>query len=101
MKLLEKQVEAMLVKACKIENIKCIKGWAENNVGFPDRIVFHTKKKEIYYVEVKNETSYKLTPLQRLWLTTISDSGGKYFLVNGEKEMEAFINTYIRGYNGR
>ena len=97
MKLLEKQVEAMLVKACKIKNFKCIKGWAENNVGFTDRIVFNTDKKEIYYVEVKNETSYKLTPLQRLWLLTITDSGGKYFLVNGEKEMEAFINTYIKG----
>lgn len=97
MKLLEKHVEAMLVKACKIKNFRCIKGWAENNAGFPDRIVFNTEKKQIYYVEVKNETSYKLTPLQRLWLLTITDSGGKYFLVNGEKEMEAFINTYIKG----
>jgi hypothetical protein len=101
MKLLEKQVEAMLVKACKTLNIKCIKGWAENNVGFPDRIVFNTKSKQIFYVEVKNETSYKLTPMQKLWLFTITDSGGKYFLINGEKEMETFINTYIRGQNGR
>lgn len=101
MKLLEKQVEAMLVKACKIENIKCIKGWAENNVGFPDRIVFNIKTKQILYVEVKNETSYKLTPMQKLWLFTITDSGGKYFLINGEKEMEAFVKTYIRGQNGR
>ena len=97
MKLLEKEVEAMLVKACKIKNFRCIKGWAEHYVGFPDRIVFNTDKKEIYYVEIKNETSYKLTPMQKLWLTYIVDSGGKYFLVNGEKEMEAFINTYIRG----
>lgn len=97
MKLLEKQVEAMLVKACKIENFRCIKGWSENNIGFPDRIVFNTRKKQIYYVEVKNETSYKLTELQRLWLMTIVNSGGQYFLINGEKDMEAFINTYIRG----
>ena len=97
MKLLEKEVEAMLVKACKIKNFKCIKGSVENNVGFPDRVVFNTEKKQIYYVEVKNETSYKLTPLQKIWLDIIVGSGGKYFLVNGEKEMEAFINTYIKG----
>lgn len=97
MKLLEKQVEAMLVKACKIKNFKCIKGSVEHNIGFPDRIVFNTERKEIYYVEVKNETSYKLTPLQKTWHIYIVNSGGKYFLVNGEKEMETFINTYIKG----
>jgi hypothetical protein len=97
MKLLEKQVEAMLVKACKIKNFRCVKGWTENNIGFPDRIVFNTERKEIYFVEVKNETSYKLTEPQRLWLKTIVNSGGLYFLINGQKEMEAFINTYIRG----
>lgn len=96
MKLLEKHVEAMLVKACKIKKFKCIKGWVENNIGFPDRIVFNTEKKKIFYVEVKNETSYELTPMQRTWLITIVDSGGLYFLVNGEKEMNAFINAYIK-----
>lgn len=97
MKLLEKHVEAMLVKACKIKNFRCIKGPSENNIGFPDRIVFNTEKKQIYYVEVKNETSYKLTELQRLWLHDIVDSGGKYFLINGEEEMKEFINKYIKG----
>jgi hypothetical protein len=96
MKRLEKQVEQMLVRACKEYGIKCIKGSSENNKGFPDRVVFHTKKGVIYYVEVKNEGYYKMTDIQEYWRKIIIESGGLHFTITGEKEMEAFIQTHIR-----
>lgn len=95
MKLLEKQVEAMLVKACKKKHFRCVKGSTLNNIGFPDRIVFNTDTQRILFVEIKNETSYKLTATQLLWKSIIAKSGGEFFHVNGEEEMEAFIQTHI------
>jgi hypothetical protein len=97
MKALEKQVEALLVKACKTKGFKCIKGSVIYNAGFPDRIVFNTKTKNIFYIEVKNEGYYKLTPLQLEWKKIIQESGGSWFMINGEDEMITFINTYIKG----
>jgi hypothetical protein len=97
MKLLEKQVEKMLVDACKKKSYRCIKGSTMNNVGFPDRVVFNTDTQRIFFVEVKNETSYKLTVPQQIWKDMITRSGGEFFHINGEKEMETFINTFIKG----
>jgi hypothetical protein len=95
MKALEKQVELILVKACKKKGFKCIKGSVINNVGFPDRIVFNTELKKIFYIEVKNEGYYKLTPLQQEWRDIIKASGGDWFLIDGEEDMKAFILKYI------
>jgi hypothetical protein len=95
MKLLEKQVEQMLVNACKKKVFRCVKGSTMNNIGFPDRIVFNTETNRMFFVEIKNETSYKLTEPQKMWLKVIKTSGGEFFVINGEKEMHTFINTYI------
>jgi len=97
MKMLEKQVEAMLTRACKKKQFRCVKGSTINNIGFPDRIVFNTDTQRIFFVEVKNETSYKLTATQLLWQSIILKSGGEFFHINGEDEMKAFIQTYIEG----
>lgn len=95
MKRLEKQVEMMLVNACKTANIKTIKGDSYYK-GFPDRIVFDTNHGKIYYVEVKNEGYYKMTTMQKYWADIIKKSGGLFFLITGESEMNAFIETHIK-----
>lgn len=96
MKRIEKHIEQMLVKSCKEAKIKTIKGDSYYK-GFPDRIVFDTNHQKIYYVEVKNEGYYKITEMQKYWSDIIKKSGGLFFLITGEDEMNAFINTYIKG----
>jgi hypothetical protein len=91
----EKQLERKLFNACKKVKIWCIKGDSKNNVGFPDRVIFDTRNNQIYYVELKNDTYYDLTYMQKLWANIIKASGGQWFLINGEKELEDFIEKYI------
>lgn len=97
MAMLERMIEQRLIYACKKHKIKTIKGDAKNNKGFPDRIIFNHYLHAILYVEIKNDSYYKQTPLQKEWEMIIKNSGGHFFLVNGIDEMNDFINKYIRG----
>ena len=94
MKLYEKNVEAMLVRACNKKGFKCPKTEMIAR-GFPDRMVFNTERGEIYYVEFKNKTNYKRSDLQESWGARIKFAGGKYFLLDGEEETRKFIQNYI------
>ena len=91
----EKSVEALLVNACNRNGFKCIK--ITGVVGFPDRIVFNTRNNEIHYIEVKNETYYQQTELQKMWQRKIQNSGGIFLLIDGEEEMKKYINYFIEG----
>ena len=91
----ENDVEDMLVKACKRLGIRCPKGKSKNNKGYPDRIVYHRIRHEIYHVEVKNQTYWEQQVLQKEWQVHIEESGGKYFLIDGVEEMKQFIERWI------
>jgi hypothetical protein len=92
----EKALELKLLRACKKSKIIIIKGDSRNNGGFPDRIIFNYKMNIIHYVELKNETYYKQTVLQKRWQNIIESSGGKYFLINGDTELTIYIDTFIK-----
>lgn len=94
MKLYEKQVEKMLVDACRRNKIYEHKGFPQIK-GHPDRVIYNHKINEIHFVEIKNETYYGQTENQKKWQKIIENAGGKYFLINGEKEMKEYIKKYI------
>lgn len=94
MKRLEIDVENLLVEACRKKGIKCLKSEMLEK-GFPDRVVFHVFKKEIYFIEFKNLTYYQQQETQKEWQKRIEKSGGKYFLLDGEDETRKFIREYI------
>ena len=88
------------MKICWLEHVNVwvfvvLKGDSSSNKGYPDRIVYHRLRGEIYYVEVKNETYYTQQKRQQEWQEHIEASGGKYFLVDGEEQMKNFIKEYI------
>lgn len=95
MALLEKQVENKLIVACKRNGIITYKGNPKGNIGFPDRIVFDIKRHRTFFVEIKNDTYYSQTDMQKLWQNYIETSGNKYILINGMEEMKQFIEKYI------
>jgi len=91
---IENDVEKMLVDACAIRGIRCIKGKTAIGTGFPDRIVFHRFRKKIYYIEVKNQ-NYEQQLDQKEWEKHIRESGGEFFLIDGPVEMKRFIKGFI------
>lgn len=96
----ERALESKLVKACRANGIKAVKGNSESNRGFPDRIIFLEHLEQIHYVELKNNTYYQQTPLQKAWEERISKSGGAYFLLNGDGEVDMYIDYFIKKGDG-
>lgn len=93
----EKELEKNFCNELKKNGIKTIKGSSKNNKGFPDRIVF--AKSGIYFVELKNDTYYGQTKLQKYWEQIITQSGGEYYLLNGETETKEFIKKITQSEN--
>lgn len=92
----EKNLENKFINICKKYHVKTIKGDSRNNVGFPDRMVFNHHTRTIHFIEFKNETYYPHTIPQKKWQELIEQSGGTYFLINGEQEMKNYIDKYIK-----
>lgn len=93
---LEIDIEKMLVDACNVVGIRCIKGVAEGNKGYFDRIIYNTILQEIHYIEIKNNTYYTRNKRQKEWADIVKACKGKYFLIDGEEEMEKYIEMYIK-----
>lgn len=94
--MLEKNLEKKLMTACRKYGIKTVKGDARQNAGFPDRIVFNPNSGVIHYIELKADTYYKQTESQKYWQDIIESSGGRYILLNGVDEVNAYIETYVK-----
>lgn len=94
--MLEKNLEKKLTTACRKYGIKTVKGDSRQNAGFPDRIIFNKKAGVIHYVELKADTEYKQTELQKHWQDIIELSGGKYLLLNGVEEVNEYIEKYVK-----
>lgn len=91
----ENHLEERIIEACKIMGFRCPKGRSDNNKGYPDRQIFNTRLKEVHWVEVKNDTYYEITDTQIEWKNKIESCGGKFFLLNGDKEVNEYIKNYI------
>lgn len=92
----EKSVEKKLVDACKKLGMKCPKVKIEMGNGFPDRMVFHKYRQEIFFVEVKYGGYYVQTKKQNDWQKRIEEVNAGYFLIGSEEEMDYFIETFIK-----
>lgn len=92
----ERALENKFIRECKKYKVKTVKGDSKNNIGFPDRIVFNQEKGFIHFIEFKNDTYYRQTIPQGYWQDIVEASGGEYFLINGEYEMNVYVEHYIK-----
>lgn len=92
----EARMEKKLIQACRTYGVKSIKGDARQHAGYPDRVIYNTKRGLIHHVELKADTNYKQTVLQNQWEMIIKQSGGDYFLINGVTELNEYINKYLK-----
>lgn len=91
----EDNLETRFIKLCKLNGFRTIKVDPKKYDGFPDRIVFNTKIGEIHYIELKNNTYYERTHNQKEWAKIIIASGGIYFLLDGDEDVNAYIKKYL------
>lgn len=93
----EDNLETRFIKLCKVKGSRTIKVNPKQYDGFPDRIVFHPSIGEIHYIEMKNNTYYERTHNQKEWAKIIIASGGIYFLLDGDADLEMYIKKYLEG----
>jgi len=96
----ESNLETRFTNAVKLNGGRTIKVDPDNYNGFPDRIVFLPKMGEIHYVELKNNTYYERTHNQKRWAKIIISSGGIYYLLDGDKEVEEYLERLEGAKNG-
>jgi len=93
-KINEKYIENMLVTFLERKGIFSVKGNSYNMKGFPDRLVFAD---HIYFVELKlgreYGSYYGQIPMQKWWQKKIEASNGKYVLIKGLREAEAWVSS--------
>lgn len=92
----EDNLEKRFIELCKINGFKTIKVNPKQYDGFPDRIVFNTDIGEIHYIELKNNTYYERTHNQKGWAKRIKNSGGIYFLLDGDADVETYSKKYFK-----
>jgi len=91
----EDNLETRFIKLCKLNGFRTIKVNPKQYDGFPDRIVFNTNVGQIHYIELKNNTYYERTHNQIGWAEIVIKSGGIYFLLDGDADVEAYIDKFF------
>jgi hypothetical protein len=91
----ETLLEKRVTKACRKRGVRTIKVDPDDYNGFPDRIIFNILVGEIHYAELKNNTYYERTKNQKRWARIIKDCNGKYFLLDGDADVDWYIKKYI------
>lgn len=92
----ETALEKRFHQTCKAHGVRTIKVDPENINGFPDRIVFNVLSGEIHYIELKNNTAYERTHNQKKWASIIEECGGRYFLLDGDDDVNAYLDYHIK-----
>ena len=96
----EDNLEKRFIQLCKLNGFRIIKVRPKRYDGFRGRIVFITDVGEIHYIELKNNTYYERTHNQIKWAEIIQNSGGIYFLLDGDTAVEAYIRKYFKRIKG-
>ena len=92
-KILEKDVEAYLVRQVKKLGGRCLKWSSMNNVGVPDRVVI-LPDGVIWFIEVKRDNKSYLSKHQNLFFVSMAELGAtNCCVVHGKPGVDAFIKT--------
>ena len=87
--LLEKDIEAHLVRRVKDAGGRAYKFVSPAHRGVSDRIVV-LPKGQVWFVEVKTESG-KLSPLQQEFRKEIMGLGGNYVCLYGKKDVDLWL----------
>lgn len=100
MTVLEKEIEAKLVKMVKQTGGWCLKwvcpGWS----GVPDRIVLLPGAKVIF-VETKRPKGGRVSRLQEKWGEILTGLGFLWFVIWNEEDLEMFRGLLAKQTGGR
>lgn len=94
--MLEKQVEAHLVKLVQARGGECLKWSSPSNRGVPDRIVI-LQGGLIGFVEVK-APGKKPSGLQEHWLTRLGELGFPAFVLDKKEDVEKILEKIVSFY---
>ena len=96
-KILEKDVEAYLVRQVKKLGGRCLKWSSMNNVGVPDRVVI-LPGGVIWFIEVKRDNKSYLSKHQKLFFDSMAELGvTNCCVLHGKSEVDIFINAATWG----
>jgi hypothetical protein len=79
--MLEKQIEAKLVKECRKHGALCLKQNVTGRRGYPDRLII-TKTGRYIWVELKTDTG-KLSVSQSAAIADLRDHGAEVYITFG------------------
>ena len=91
--MLERDIEAKLVREVKAMRGECLKWVSPGTIGVPDRIVI-LPGGAVIFVELKTDAG-RLTKLQEYWNLRLNLLGCSAVVIRGEDDLERFL-TIVR-----
>ena len=92
--MLEKAIEAKLVKECKKRGWLCLKQNVTGRRGYPDRLIITVKAKYVW-VELKTDVG-KLSEPQRAAIKTLQNQKCAVYVTFGVEQMEMLVDMIER-----
>lgn len=90
MTVLEKELEAKLVKAIKARGGYCLKWTSPGTTGLPDRIIL-LPGGHVAFTEMKRPKGSKVGPLQKWWKFTLRRLGFRVYTVFTEDDLTTVL----------
>lgn len=90
MTMLEKELEAKLVKTIKARGGYCLKWVSPGNGGVPDRIILLPGGR-VAFAELKRPHGGRVGPLQRWWRATLRGLGFRVYTLYSEDDLHVML----------
>ena len=91
--MLEKDLEAKLVKEVKALGGRCLKWVCPGNRGVPDRIILLPGGR-VRFVEMKREKGSRIDPLQEYWARVLRGLGFEAYIISNAEELKDAIEAF-------
>ena len=89
--MLEKQIEAYLIKKVKEKEGLCLK-WTSSITGVCDRLIFWNSK--VFLIELKTKKGV-VSERQKLVFKQLADQGHLVYVLRSYEDVEAFITEFM------